>query len=99
MSSLRFALLLLFWLTASLDLRGQERPGAQTLAAHDDSLPAFARQRLGTLRFRNGTAIASLSFAPDGRTLLSIGHDRVARLWETATGKELGHFTLPRSHP
>ena len=62
--------------------------------AHGDPLPRFARARLGTTRFRCGTRIESVSFSPDGRTILSIGAG-VARLWDTATGKETRHFRLP----
>jgi len=36
-----------------------------------------------------------LSYAPDGKALFSVGTDRVGRLWESGTGKELRHFTLP----
>jgi WD40 repeat protein len=64
---------------------------------YGDSLPEGALVRIGTIRFRNPTrAVSTLDFAPDGQTFLSIGRwDRIARVWETATGKERYHFTLP----
>jgi WD40 repeat protein len=36
--------------------------------------------------------VVGVAFAPDGKTLASLGEDRTARLWETATGKELHRF-------
>jgi WD40 repeat protein len=34
-------------------------------------------------------ALTSAAFAPDGRTILTASHDKTARLWATATGKEM----------
>src|SRR5262249_24854701 len=73
------------------DARGEE----PRVDAHGDPLPQFARARLGTTRFRCGTPIDTVSFSPDGRTILSIGQG-VAHVWETATGKEKWHFRLPK---
>jgi WD40 repeat protein len=62
-------------------------------------LPEFARGRLGTIRFRHARkVIVSVRFAPSGKELLSVGTDRIARVWETDTGKERYHFTLPNNH-
>ena len=50
-------------------------------------------------RFANAAnAITSLSLTPDGRLLLTSGHDKAARLWEVATGKEIGElFSFTRA--
>src|SRR5205823_5620954 len=34
-------------------------------------------------------------FAPDGRTLLSVGRDRTLCSWDVATGKGRHHFRIP----
>ncbi|MHB1423975.1 MAG: sigma-70 family RNA polymerase sigma factor [Gemmataceae bacterium] len=58
---------------------------------YGDPLPTGAIARLGTVRLRHGDSLDSLRFAPDGRTLISMGADGV-RVWETATGKPVRHF-------
>jgi WD40 repeat protein len=60
-----------------------ERPG--------DSLPAGAVARLGTMRFCQGSLVNSLAFAPDGKTIASIGEQEVS-LWETETGRLVRHW-------
>src|SRR5262245_33122228 len=72
-------------------VRGE--PPART-DRYGDPLPEGAVARLGTVRFRHGDSVTSVSFSPDGKTLLSIDKHKTARLWETATGRELYHFTL-----
>jgi len=57
-----------------------------------DPLPAGAIARLGTLRFNHGERLNNLRFTPDGKTILSTGGG-VLRLWDAATGKELGQFS------
>ena len=38
---------------------------------------------------RHAAAIVGLAFRREGRTLVSVGKDRVARTWDTATGEEV----------
>lgn len=40
-------------------------------------------------------AVTSVAFSPDGRLILSGSQDCTARLWETASGKELRRFKHP----
>src|SRR6185437_9796540 len=65
-----------------------------------ESLPAGAIARLGTVRLRHGDYISqSIRFAPDGKSLISMGNDGV-RVWDAATGKPVRHFgagVTPRS--
>src|SRR5438105_2120404 len=58
------------------------------LDRYGDPLPPGALARLGTLRFRHGGLTATVAFAADGKSLLTLGADGL-RIWETATGKPL----------
>lgn len=58
-----------------------------------DPLPAGAVARLGSVRFQQGGWVNALTFSRDGKRLFSAGWDLQVRLWDTATGKELRHFT------
>jgi RNA polymerase sigma factor (sigma-70 family) len=59
-----------------------------------DPLPRGAVARLGTVRFRPGTSINCVSFAPDGKILACGGHDGSVSLWGADTGKELRRLTV-----
>ncbi|HYT95016.1 MAG TPA: hypothetical protein VEL76_40240, partial [Gemmataceae bacterium] len=81
---------------------------------HGDPLPAGAVARFGTVRMRHHDGITGVALSPDGKILATVGehrdHEHLAlaclglacpiRLWDTATGKELGqlsgHSCLPR---
>src|SRR6266852_62264 len=63
--------------------------------AHGDPLPAGAIARLGTVRWRHGDGASFVAFLPDGKVLLSVGHDATVRQWDMTTGKELSRFALP----
>src|SRR5262245_51106927 len=59
----------------------------------DDALPEGALARVGKPRLRHGgSSVISVAFAPDGKTVVSVGNDQLARLWDAATGKELRQF-------
>ncbi len=51
-----------------------------------DPLPAGARLRLGTLRFRPPSIVAELALSPDETTIVTVGDELIA--WDAATGKE-----------
>jgi WD40 repeat protein len=60
-----------------------------------DPLPPLARLRIGTTRWRHGGEIIALAFAPDGRSVATMGHDNTLSLWDIASGKGLAHFHAP----
>ena len=55
-------------------------------------LPPGARVRLGTLNFHAGGMVASLAFAPDGKTIIWQGADYTVRHWDLSTAKDLNRF-------
>jgi WD40 repeat protein len=66
------------------------------LTANDtaaDPLPAGARVRLGSTRWRHKTDVALARFSPDGKILATSGSMETIRLWEVTTGKQLHELT------
>jgi RNA polymerase sigma factor (sigma-70 family) len=72
----------------------QPRPAApgQGVLPPTPSLPQYARARLGTTRLRHESFMAKVLFAPDGRTLASIGWDETIRFWDLTTGEPATKF-------
>lgn len=62
---------------------------------YGDPLPAGAIARLGTLRLRHPRWVSSVSFSPDGKTLVSGGQDRTIRFWELESGKLVRKIPAP----
>ncbi|HKI32920.1 MAG TPA: PQQ-binding-like beta-propeller repeat protein [Gemmataceae bacterium] len=59
------------------------------LDATGDPLPAGARARLGTLRFRTGAPIVTAALSPDGKLIAVAETDWSVRLLDAATGKHV----------
>lgn len=68
-------------------------PGPPKLDPHGDPLPAGAVTRYGTVRLRHGTDVNGIGFTPDGKRLCTVSAtDDTVRLWDPATGKEVGRL-------
>jgi RNA polymerase sigma factor (sigma-70 family) len=75
---------------------GPEQAAARTTDLHGDPLPAGARVRLGTSRFRHGSMVTAVHYASGGTTIVSCGFDKALRVWEVATGRELARLDHPQ---
>jgi RNA polymerase sigma factor (sigma-70 family) len=62
-----------------------------------DPLPEGAVARLGSLRFNHGDGLSNIRFSSDGKTVFSFGGG-ICRLWEAATGKQLGQSAWGQPH-
>src|SRR5262249_29133719 len=66
-----------------------EAPGAEKTPG-GETLPEGVVARIGRPRPRHrGAAAICAAFAPDGKTLASVGNDNLGRLWDPATGRQL----------
>lgn len=65
------------------------------LDPYGDPLPHGALARMGTNRFRHGSAMCNLVFSPNGKMLATLGNDRRIRLWDFASGQELRELSAP----
>jgi WD40 repeat protein len=68
-----------------------ERPARERRDQYGDLLPAGAVARLGTQRFRHGGLTTAVAFAPDGKSLLTMGNDGLCT-WEIHTGNLLARL-------
>jgi WD40 repeat protein len=79
---------------------GQETPTARSATLDRvDALPTGARTRIGSPRFSHPGQITAAALSPDGCIVATAGRDFVTRLWEVATGKELGRLVTPDRIP
>jgi RNA polymerase sigma factor (sigma-70 family) len=60
-----------------------------------DLLPDGARARLGTIRWRTGHTIPSITISTDGTLLCGIDWDGALTAWEMASGKPLHRRAIP----
>src|SRR5215510_13514296 len=64
-------------------------PGADL---YGDLLPQGAVARMGTVRWRHGGSIFTVTYSPHGKLLASGSWDGSVRLWDAQTGKEIRQF-------
>jgi len=79
---MHFTILLALVLASNGDMRANDNAIDQV----GNRLPKVASVRLGSVRFRHELPIATVQYAPDGKTLASIGYDHTIRFWDTAGG-------------
>jgi WD40 repeat protein len=68
-------------------------PSSARLDAFGDPLPDDAVVRLGTIRFNHGDGLSALLYAPDGKSIVSVGNG-VTRVWNAETGAEVRQFSI-----
>ncbi len=61
-------------------------PAPRHVDQYGDPLPAGAIQRFGSLRLRH-LHLEDFAILPDGKTLVSVGSDEIARWWDLDTGQ------------
>jgi RNA polymerase sigma factor (sigma-70 family) len=62
------------------------------LDRHGDPLPPGAVARMGTVRFRTGTTVNTVAWAPNGQLLASAGEGRLIQIWDPMSGKEVARL-------
>jgi len=61
----------------------------------DGSPKVFAfRTEVEKAQIRAPAALINVKLSADGRFLVGVGHDKHARVWDTASGKELYHYLM-----
>src|SRR5262249_5177755 len=65
--------------------------------ADGDDLPEGAINRLGTLRWRQGSAVSFLAYTAAEKNLISTGKDGLFRVWDVQTGKVIRQFGKSRN--
>jgi RNA polymerase sigma factor (sigma-70 family) len=84
---------------AGPDKKKAQPPAAKAIGPDPirDPLPRHALARLGSERFRHGGVIWAVRFAPDRKTVVSVGNDHSIRLWDAASGRAAGVFADARA--
>jgi WD40 repeat protein len=64
------------------------RPQSVPVDHFGDPLPKYARARVGTVRFNEGGVFPRRAvYAPDGKSLISVGSNQGLRVWDAGSGR------------
>ena len=74
---------------------GVAAPSAAPIDRYGDPLLERSLLRLGTIRLRQGQGVNGVAFTPDGKSIVSGGWQAPIRIWDSATGREVGRFASP----
>jgi RNA polymerase sigma factor (sigma-70 family) len=75
--------------------RADPTPAADPTARHPstlvdrfgDPLPKFARARMGTNRFHDGSLVNQVLYTPDAKSLVTVDNIPIVRVWDATTGQ------------
>jgi RNA polymerase sigma factor (sigma-70 family) len=62
-----------------------------------DPLPEFARARMGTNRFHDGSLVNQILYTPDARSLVTVDNIPIVRVWDPATGQVVRDIGDPQA--
>jgi WD40 repeat protein len=58
-----------------------------SLDGYGDPLPQYARARMGTIRFHDGSLVKQVLFTPDSKSLVTVDNIPIVRVWDASTGR------------
>ena len=64
---------------------------------HGDPLPKFARARMGTNRFHDGSLVNQVLYTPDGKSLVTVDNIPIVRVWDAMTGQVVRDIGDPQA--
>jgi WD40 repeat protein len=73
------------------------RPPSTPVDRFGDPLPKYARARMGTVRFNEGTFVRQALYTPDGKSLVTVNGNDAVHVWDVATGRIVRTIGSPES--
>ncbi len=74
------------------------RPPSTPVDRFGDPLPKYARARMGTVRFNEGTfCVRQALYTPDGKSLVTVNGNHGVHVWDVATGRIVRTIGNPES--
>jgi WD40 repeat protein len=64
---------------------------------HGDSLPKYAKARMGTIRLHSGSLVNQVVYTPDGKSLVTVDRVPIVRIWDAATGQIVREIGDPQA--